>query len=134
MKSFFLALLLATLVVYFNGLKAQEFEIFETTTLETNENTEDDYIDNEIDMKKTYVSGVEKFLQSLTRTILLPQSSNIAEKLFSQLPKSVRAFFTNQDNDIATSRENGFGDALNAFREDFHAVFPGNLISSLQKI
>ncbi|KAF7993137.1 hypothetical protein HCN44_005918 [Aphidius gifuensis] len=101
--------------------------MYDTTTTGLSDESNEDYIDNEIDMKKTYVSGIEKLFQSIMQTLMLQQQSSFAAKFISQLPKSVRDFFANQDNDILTSRINGFGDALNAFKEDFHAVFPGTL-------
>lgn len=82
------------------------------------------YVDSEIDMKSTYRSPIEKFLQGLMTTLRTQQSTGIAERIIYSLPDPLKSLFVgNQDGDGGRS----FGDVLNAFQDDFQAIFPGML-------
>lgn len=88
-----------------------------------------DYIDNEIDMKLTYRSGIEKFFQVILATIQRSDTNGIVEVIVSYLPESFRIFLLRPNatkvNEATESTERGFGDILNIFRDDFQAIFPG---------
>ncbi|KAH0534255.1 hypothetical protein KQX54_002147 [Cotesia glomerata] len=90
-----------------------------------------DYIDNEIDMKLTYRSRIEKFFQVILATIQRSDTNGIVEVIVSFLPESFRIFLLRPNatkvNEATESTERGFGDILNIFRDDFQAIFPGTL-------
>ncbi|XP_053595762.1 phospholipase A2 [Microplitis demolitor] len=87
-----------------------------------------DYIDNEIDMKLTYISGIEKFFKVILATIQRSDTNGIVEIIVSYLPESFRFFLLRSNlTKVNDTADKGFGDILNIFRDDFQAVFPGTL-------
>lgn len=88
-----------------------------------------DYIDNEIDMKLTYISGIEKFFKVILATIQRSDTNGIVEIIVSYLPESFRFFLLRSNlTKVNDTADKGFGDILNIFRDDFQAVFPGKYI------
>ncbi|XP_034944379.1 phospholipase A(2)-like [Chelonus insularis] len=105
------------------------------------ENTEDtldssdNYVDTEIDMKITFRSSIEKFLQTLMMTLRRRQVDREANRfvavMIALLPEPVKEILMLTSDKEKEKKDNierrRFGETLNNYRNDFHAIYPGTL-------
>ncbi|XP_024940846.1 phospholipase A2 isoform X2 [Cephus cinctus] len=94
----------------------------------TEDYTESDYIDNSIDLIPTYVSPTERFLQKLSNPFWSinrtdKEARNIIERFILGLPRPIQNLLL----PVERSAKQGFGDILNRFKDNIHAIYPGTL-------
>lgn len=75
--------------------------------------------------KKTYVTGIERVLKGLSKALPSKSSSSSSEGIGGFLTSHLPQPIDNIISEAANATKEGFGDILNLFEENFHAIFPG---------